>query len=135
VRDSIYCFLRASFVVFCFVLSSDICLASNYQPSSLLWPLLYFTAPWKCLSISYKSISSAWTSARPSIWSKTTFLSLNWKDIDLNGKLFSGLVKQSHSECCGQWLSVQVEASDECFLSGIHLGTSAISSLYQWHRH
>ena len=40
--------------------------------------------------------------------------------------LDKGLAGGSHSESCGQWLNVQVEAGDEWHSSGINVETNVI---------
>ena len=44
----------------------------------------------------------------PLAWSPIASLSLNWRDTDLKGGLFSGWGIDSQPEDCGQWLYVQV---------------------------
>lgn len=74
------------------------------------------------------------TKRRPLLWSHITFLSLNWKDIDLKGGLYSvdkELVRWLQPACCGQWLYIQVDAGHEWFPWRFHPGTGAFQHFYQ----
>ena len=71
---------------------------------------------------------STQTCARPLVWPCTTFLYLNWREMDLKAVVWMFAVRR-----CGQQCYVQVEANDEWCPLGVCLGTNALHHLYQRH--
>lgn len=53
------------------------------------WPFIMVWQHW--WTQEGQMMSSTWTSARPLTWSHTAFLSLNWRQRDLNSRLLDGL--------------------------------------------